>query len=92
TSWSYALGLAGDTDDGADSGLESDGNAVHLFDIDGQIVGSTAGSADGVAEGNTVFTLSVDGDGQVTLEQFAALDHGDSDSSDYSDDVLSLAQ
>ncbi|SDK60319.1 retention module-containing protein, partial [Billgrantia gudaonensis] len=92
TSWSYALGLADGVSDGADSGLESDGNAVHLFDIDGQIVGSTAGSADGVTDGNTVFSLSVDGEGEVTLEQFAALDHGDSDSEDYSDDVLSLAE
>ncbi|WP_148254906.1 retention module-containing protein [Aidingimonas lacisalsi] len=90
--WNYALQLADNVSDGADSGLTSGDAAVKLYTVDGEIIGSTADTADGVAEGNTVFSLSVDGDGQVSLEQFAALDHNASDSGDYDSDVLSLAE
>ncbi|MDF3932259.1 retention module-containing protein, partial [Pseudomonas citronellolis] len=71
--WSYALKLASA---GVDSGLTSAGQHIYLYQgADGQIVGSTSSSAAGVTAGNTVFGLSVDASGNVTLSQYAELDH-----------------
>ncbi|MFH7326707.1 retention module-containing protein [Desulfurivibrio sp. C05AmB] len=70
---SYTLSLIGPDND---SGLNSGGDTIYLYLKDGEIVGSTADEADNVDGDNTVFTLSVDSDGEVTMTQFAAIDHG----------------
>ncbi|MFV3304251.1 retention module-containing protein [Pseudomonas sp. NY15181] len=72
-SWSYAVHL--DVDAGTASGLSSGGQTIFLYQIGGQVVGSTASSQDAVDASNTVFGLSVDGSGKVTLTQYAELDH-----------------
>ena len=63
----YSLGISAS---GADSGLDdvATGLSVNLYLIDGVVVGSTALTQDAVNAGNTVFTVSVDDDGTVTLE------------------------
>lgn len=66
----YALSV---TD--ASSGLTSGGLPINLYSIGGQVVGSTAANAGGVNEANSIFSLSVDNGGTVTLSQFAQLDH-----------------
>ncbi|MEC9461987.1 MAG: DUF5801 repeats-in-toxin domain-containing protein, partial [Pseudomonadota bacterium] len=68
---SYALGLAGNN--GMDSGLNHDGRDIKLFLIDGVVYGKTQ-------NGEVVFTISVNGDGEVTLAQFREIDHSRSDS------------
>ncbi|MDN3556288.1 retention module-containing protein [Halomonas maura] len=88
TSWSYALDLA--APDGSDAGLTSGGQTVHLYLVGGEVMGSTAASAGAVTEANTVFSLAVDGDGNVTLTQLAALDHATADSGDYAGDQQGL--
>ncbi|MDW8923503.1 DUF5801 repeats-in-toxin domain-containing protein, partial [Legionella pneumophila] len=70
---SYSLGLIAAS--GADSGLDSNGSNIYLYDISGTIVGSTSATQAGVNAGNTVFDLSVDGAGVVTLRQHAEIDH-----------------
>ncbi|WP_227340083.1 beta strand repeat-containing protein [Sphingopyxis sp. P8] len=73
-SWSYALTLFGAN--GTDSGLDSNGASINLFNDGGTIVGSTAASLGDIDPGNTIFTISVNaGDGTVTLTQFAQIDH-----------------
>ncbi|MFM7312284.1 MAG: DUF5801 repeats-in-toxin domain-containing protein, partial [Cyanobium sp.] len=64
------------------------GLAINLYLINGQVVGSTATAANLVTAGNTDFTVSVDGSGNVTLDQIQALKHGDSSNPD---DSVSLA-
>ncbi|RTR06412.1 retention module-containing protein [Halomonas nitroreducens] len=88
TSWNYALDLA--VAEGSDSGLTSGGDPVHLYQVGGEVVGATAASAGAVADANTVFTLAVDGDGNVTLTQRAAVDHATADTSDYASDQQGL--
>ncbi|MHA3140446.1 enhanced entry virulence factor RtxA [Legionella pneumophila] len=73
TVMSYSLGLIAAS--GADSGLDSNGSNIYLYDISGTIVGSTSATQAGVNAGNTVFDLSVDGAGVVTLRQYAEIDH-----------------
>ncbi|CDF85317.1 hypothetical protein PKB_3988 [Pseudomonas knackmussii B13] len=73
TVWHYSLNLAAQ---GEDSSLTSAGQAIHLYTVNGQVIGSTADSADEISSANTVFTVSVNGNtGSVTLTQFAAIDH-----------------
>ena len=89
TSFTYALSLTG----GPASGLASNGAAINLFLIGGQIVGSTAANAGAVLPGNTIFTIAVNGSGQVTLTQLAEIDHvpnGDT-SAPYDDQFAVLA-
>ncbi|MCP4500812.1 MAG: hypothetical protein GY822_12695, partial [Deltaproteobacteria bacterium] len=78
---SYSLALTGPTA----SGLTSGGNAITLSESGGVITG-TAGGAD-------AFTLAVDSAGVVTLTQFQAIDHSQSNTYNgaYIDDVASLA-
>ena len=72
--WSYSMVLL--VVEGTLSGLSSDGNAIRLYqDGSGQIVGSTAGNEGAVNLGNTIFTLSVDANGVVTLTQRQEIDH-----------------
>ncbi|WP_152224797.1 retention module-containing protein [Pseudomonas sp. SCB32] len=72
-SWSYAVHL--DVAGGTASGLSSAGQAIYLYQIGSQVVGSTASTQAGVNAGNTIFGLNVDGSGKVTLTQYAELDH-----------------
>ncbi|WP_371230046.1 retention module-containing protein [Pseudomonas sp. QE6] len=72
-SWTYAMHL--DVASGTASGLSSGGQTIYLYQIGNQVVGSTASTQAGVTAGNTVFGLSVDGSGKVTLTQYAELDH-----------------
>jgi hypothetical protein len=79
--WSYALGV---TADGESADMSSNGAAIYLYLVDGNVVGSTATAAADIAEANTVFDLAVSAAGAVTLRQFAEIDHaGPGDSSDY---------
>ncbi|WP_037217963.1 DUF5801 repeats-in-toxin domain-containing protein, partial [Rhizobium sp. IBUN] len=88
TNTTYALSLSGNSHhddhddwdrggfgDRVDSGLESNDHAIYLYEINGVIVGSTASSSHSVGQGNTIFTISVDGTGKVTLTQYDAIDH-----------------
>ncbi|GEM_PF-2472961 len=88
---SYALGLS--VAEGTDSGLNINGQDIRLYQNGGVITGSTAGSEGGVNAGNTVFTLTVNGSGVVTLTQYQEIDHannGDT-SAPYDDQYASLA-
>ena len=70
----FALSLGAGLLDGHDSGLDSNGVQINLFNVGGVIYGSTtANIADAVA--NQVFTIAVSGSGVVTLLQFAEIDH-----------------
>ena len=55
------------------------GLAVNLYVISGQVVGSTATLVGNVNLGNTVFTVSVNGSGVVTLDQMRAVVHPTTD-------------
>ncbi|MGM0782863.1 MAG: type I secretion C-terminal target domain-containing protein, partial [Pseudomonadota bacterium] len=97
-SWSYSLNLLAEAGSVATSqaggNLQSGDADVRLFQLaNGSIVGSTAaeGADDAAVTDNQVFTLRLE-DGELVLEQHAALDHSDSDSDDYSDEVLNLAK
>ncbi|MCL6741878.1 DUF5801 domain-containing protein [Sphingomonas sp. RB56-2] len=68
----FALGVSAP---GVDSLLNSHGADIHLFLIAGKVVGSTAASAGLVDAGNTIFDVSVDSGGIVTLTQYQQIDH-----------------
>ncbi|MBX2826091.1 MAG: VCBS domain-containing protein, partial [Gammaproteobacteria bacterium] len=69
--WAYSLEV-----ENATSGLASDGNAITLYLISGEVVGSTAGDVGSVNAGNTVFDISVNAtSGIVTLNQYSEIDH-----------------
>lgn len=73
TSWGYLLSIASQ---GVDSGLASNSGIIRLFQIpSGTVVGSIAESLAEVNEENTVFDLSVDTAGSVTLNQYAQINH-----------------
>src|SRR5690606_5956042 len=72
-STSYALVLL--TAEGSSSGLSSDGATIYLYESAGVIYGSTSATEGGVDPSNTIFSLSVNGAGQVTLTQFEEIDH-----------------
>ncbi|AMO77277.1 retention module-containing protein [Pseudomonas citronellolis] len=72
-SWSYALKL--DVAEGTQSGLNSAGQKIYLYEQNGQIIGSTSNTEGGVNASNTIFNLKVDGSGNVTLTQYAEIDH-----------------
>ncbi|WP_043217417.1 DUF5801 repeats-in-toxin domain-containing protein, partial [Aquipseudomonas alcaligenes] len=62
--------------EGTLSGLSSDGAAIRLYQTpSGTIIGSTAGSEGAISGSNTIFTLSVNGSGVVTLNQYQEIDH-----------------
>ena len=87
----YALSLAGPQ--GTSSGLTSGGLSIFLYDIGGVIFGSTAADVGDVDfTTNTIFTISVDGNGVVTQTQLAEIDHagpGDT-SAPYNDQIAAL--
>ncbi|WP_374384157.1 DUF5801 repeats-in-toxin domain-containing protein [Dongia sp.] len=72
----YALGVK---DTGALSGLVdiATGHAVFLFIESGKVVGREGTDATDAASGDIVFTVSVDGSGNVTLDQARAVEHDD---------------
>ena len=76
-SLSYVLAITATPVGGVvDSGLDSHGAQIDLFDVGGVIVGSTAAVAPATAtDASVVFSLAVDGSGAVTLTQFAQIDH-----------------
>ncbi|WP_105403110.1 DUF5801 repeats-in-toxin domain-containing protein [Neorhizobium sp. T7_12] len=86
---SYQLGLNGWN--GADSGLDSNGQQINLFLIDGVVYGSTT-TVLGQAVSKAVFSISVDTSGVVTLTQHGEIDHaGPGSSSSYESQVTALA-
>jgi hypothetical protein len=88
-----ALGYALATSGGA-SGLESAGVAINLYIVGASVVGSTAASIDLVTAGNSIFEVSVDGAGVVTLTQYAQIDHGlepGANDAPFADQLASLA-
>jgi hypothetical protein len=83
----FALGIkAGVTDSGLTACINGTDEKILLSkDTDGNIIGTTETS-------NTeVFKISVDGDGKVTLEQLAAVHHGNPATSPATDDAVSFA-
>lgn len=73
TAWAYSLSI---TSNGIDSGLASNSAIIRLFQMpSGTVVGSIASSAAEVTADNTVFDLSVDTSGVVTLNQYAQINH-----------------
>jgi VCBS repeat-containing protein len=72
----YTLGVS---TPGADSGLidTASGNHVFLFLENGEVVGREGVDATAAATGPTVFTVSVDANGNVTLDQDRAVVHPD---------------
>ncbi|SEL00335.1 hypothetical protein SAMN05518845_10462 [Variovorax sp. YR750] len=84
TSSSYGADGAGTTDStftlgvktqGGASGLTSDGAAIRLYLVAGAVIGSTSATEAGISATNTIFDVSVNGAGSVTLRQFAEIDH-----------------
>jgi Ca2+-binding RTX toxin-like protein len=87
---SYALSLT--VSEGSSSGLASNGATIRLYVSGGVITGSTSATEGGINSGNTIFTLTVNGSGVVTLTQFAEIDHannGDT-SAPYDDQFATL--
>ena len=69
---SYALTLS--VVDGSDSGLDSNGAQINLFNVGGTIYGSTTNLL-GSAVANAVFSIAVSATGVVTLTQHSEIDH-----------------
>ena len=82
----YTLGVA---TAGVDSGLvdSESGNHVFLFVEGGEVVGRAGTDATDAGSGDIVFTVSVDGTGNVTLDQARAVMHTTSDP----DEIITLA-
>jgi hypothetical protein len=91
TTWSYSLSITGEHHDGkVNSGLESDGHHIYLYEVDGKIIGSTEHDGPGSSE-DWVFSISVDHEGEVKLTQYQAIDHeGRGDTHDYDDQLAVL--
>nr|WP_061483856.1 enhanced entry virulence factor RtxA [Legionella pneumophila] len=77
TVMNHSLGLLAASS--SDSNLDSNGQNIYLYGLDGVIVGSTSATLAGVTAANTVFDLSVDDSGVVTLRQYAEIDHAIAD-------------
>src|SRR5205823_8151798 len=60
---------------GENSGLSSHGATIFLYKVGSDIEGSTSATLAGVTAANTVFALSVNGSGVVTLTQNDQIDH-----------------
>lgn len=75
------------------SGLKSGGLDINLFKVGNMIIGTTANSAPAIdpLDPSLIFTIAVDGSGNVTLTQYAQLDHAlPGDSSNYDSQHLLL--
>ncbi len=76
TTLGYSLAVTGPVVSGrVDSNLDSQGASIYLYNVGGTIVGSTALTAGAIADGNKIFSVSVNGSGVVTLTQFQQIDH-----------------
>ncbi|QOZ35181.1 S-layer family protein [Bradyrhizobium sp. CCBAU 53421] len=93
TAITYALQFHTGFSDGGASGLTSGGHEIHLYEIGGIVTGSTSLTEAGITAANTVFTLSVDATGSVTLTQTHAIDHTQTDTynGSYINDIKQLA-
>jgi T1SS-143 domain-containing protein len=94
TSTSYALHVTGTPQAGhVDSGFSSAGHEIYLYEKNGVIVGSTSTTSNGANSGNTIFQVSVDGNGNVTLTQYAQIDHAGPGETQgpYNDQLATLA-
>ncbi|MHA6493868.1 retention module-containing protein [Pseudomonas borbori] len=88
-SWNYALKLL--IGEGGAAGLSSNSLSIKLYQSgDGTLIGSTANSEGAVGASNTIFSLSVSGSGQVTLNQYAEIDHAPAGGSPYDAQQLML--
>ena len=88
-SWTYGLSL---TTPGGSSGLSSNGAAIKLFMVGGEVVGTTATTTGGISAANTVFKIAVDTAGKVTLTQNAEIDHvANGDTGNYDQQLAKLA-
>ncbi|CAN0066186.1 unnamed protein product, partial [Chrysoparadoxa australica] len=78
---SVAYGL--DVVSGTDSGLTSGGNAVYLYKVGDDVIGSTQTPGGGDIDGtNIVFIMDLDtATGTITVTQYMVLDHTDDGSS-----------
>ncbi|QDP72987.1 VWA domain-containing protein [Legionella israelensis] len=88
--WNYQLNLMADAP--LNSTMTSGGQAIYLYEVDGNIIGSTASDQNDINTANTVFSLSVDaGTGDVTLTQMQEIDHPlPGDNANYSQQSLAL--
>jgi uncharacterized protein YegL len=88
-SWTYSLSL---TTPGSSSGLSSNGAAIKLFMVGGEVVGTTATTTGGISAANTLFKIAVDATGKVTLTQNAEIDHvSNGDTGNYDQQLAKLA-
>ena len=85
----YTLGLR--DGDGTNSGLTetSSGHAVFMFVEGGDIVGREGTDATDAETGDEIFRISVDADGNVSLDQSSAVVHDDPDDSNESRSIAS---
>ncbi len=90
TNWDYTLDIQ---TQGVESGLSSNSATIRLFQLpSGVVVGSIAESQAEVNQENTIFDLSVDAAGSVTLNQYAQINHSSpGDDSDFEAQTVSLA-
>ncbi|QBR83915.1 VWA domain-containing protein [Legionella israelensis] len=88
--WNYQLNLMADAP--LNSTMTSGGQAIYLYEVDGDIIGSTASDQNDINTANTIFSLSVDaGTGDVTLTQMQEIDHPlPGDNANYSQQSLVL--
>jgi hypothetical protein len=86
TAKSYSLSTAG-----GDSGLIESGTGLHvfLFKVGDNIVGKSGADATAAASGTTVFVVSIDQNGVVTLDQQRAVVHDPNTSVDQSTTLMS---
>ena len=89
----FALGVSSQ---GVLSGLSSHGSAIHLYLLaNGEVVGSTAASAPASdSDASVVFSVTVNGTGQVTLNQMQQIDHplqAGANDAPFNDQSVSLA-
>ena len=88
----YELGVQSQ---GVNSGLESHNADIFLYEIGGVVVGSTSATEAGVNAGNTIFDVTVDANGVVTLTQYQQIDHDTADPTPtgpgFADHIVDLA-
>jgi T1SS-143 domain-containing protein len=91
---SYTLQLHAGFVEGSASGLTTaGGTAIRLYENGGVITGSTSATEGGISGANTVFTISVDSNGVVTLTQLQPVDQASHDlyTGSYINDLAILA-
>ncbi|WP_344966135.1 Ig-like domain-containing protein [[Pseudomonas] carboxydohydrogena] len=91
TTWNYSLSVNG-FGNHVNSGLTAmAGGKIYLAELpDGTIVGYTGSQAPHGIDSSVVFSISVDGNGTVTLTQYAAINHGSGDLASLADNLIQL--